>query len=169
MAYSRQLRYIEISRRNPISRILLGGSACNGGDVKITIRRAGNGKCAPKIKYNACCQAEEVPLCDTFVAEVSVLEIDDNGYAVFEWPAYLFEEKEGWYTGTITIGNSCSNCGEVPVRIGPRCNVVEVERIVVGPDMLCAVGCDDGCDNDVCPPKKPGIGSTTTIYIPPEI
>lgn len=159
-----QLRYVEISRRNPITRILVGGGLC-AGDITMEIRRSGSDKCAPKTKYNACCQIEEVPRCDVNVATVTALEIDDNGYAIFEWPTSLLSLKEGWYQGTIRSG--CSNCGEIPIRIGPRCNVLKVETDILGPDSLCEVGCDDDCPTDVCKTSTSGV--LTKVYIPDTI
>lgn len=163
---NRPLRYIEISRRNQVSRIFVGtGSHCarnsiGCGDVCIDIRRAGQYNCET-VKYNACCQPEPVPMCELNVAHVCALEIDDDGYAVFEWPDELLDLKEGWYEGYVMSG--CSNCGQVPVRIGPRCNVIEVETVISGPDSLCYVGCEDECKDEVCPPRTK---DSRKIYTP---
>lgn len=165
-----QLRYIEISRRNPVTRIFVGtGSSCSKsptcGDMCIDIERAGqkNSTCAPKVTYNACCQPEPVSQCETNVAHVCASQIDEEGYAVFEWPSSLLSLKEGWYTGTLVSG--CSICGEVPVRIGPRCNVLEVEKVVVGPDSACWVGCDETCVDEICA-HNTTTNTTTAVYVP---
>jgi hypothetical protein len=157
---SKQLRYVEISRRNPITRIFIGGgNKCNPyaicSDVCITIEMAGSKKCAPKPTYDSCgntCQ----PGCDTFVATICAEEIDANGYAVFHWPEYLMQQREGWYTGTVHSG--CHSCGEFPVRIGPRCNVIHVETIISGPDSACIISCDD----DMCQTSTPCTGGNNT-------
>ncbi len=165
---NRPLRYIEISRRNQVSRILVGtGSSClrnsiGCGDVCIDIRRAGQYNCNSPIKYNACCQPEPVPLCDLNVAHVCALEIDDDGYAVFEWPNELLNLKEGWYEAHVMSG--CSDCGVLPLRVGPRCNVIEVETVVNGPDSLCYVGCEDDCETEICPTNN--YNNTSKVYIP---
>jgi hypothetical protein len=160
------LRYIEVSRRNPITRILVGsGTSCCyspvSGDVCLNIERAGASNCTKKVKYNACCQAEPVPLCEKVAAHVCALEIDEDGYAVFEWPEELFDLQEGWYVGRVMTG--CNECGELPLRIGPRCNVIEVETVICGPDKLCEVGCPDECPDEICPTKTKGTGN---IYTP---
>ena len=171
MAQLRQskLRYIEVSRRNPVTRILVGtGSQCGYpvqrtcNDICIEIRRAGHGsKCPPETKYNACCQPEPVPFCDLNVMTVCSDDIDDEGFAIFVWPEELYHFKEGWYEGHVV--SDCHECGVLPLRIGPRCNVLEVEHVVAGPDSACWVGCDDDCNDDVCPPKR---NVNMNTYIP---
>lgn len=167
----RQPRYIEVSQRNPQTRILVGsGTACCHspvyGDVCIEIERAVSheykGFHKHKTQYNSCCQPECKPLCDKIAAHVCALEVDEEGYAVFEWPPELFNLEEGWYTGRIL--NGCSECGELPLRIGPRCNVIEVEHIVAGPDDKCWVGCPDECPDVVCPTASKKHGNN--IYTP---
>jgi hypothetical protein len=159
-----KLRYVEISRRNPMSRILVGaGNTCSStvvcGDVCITIERAGNKKCKPKIEYDHCGHACHVPSCPP-IAKVCALEIDDDGYAVFQWPTELFDMKEGWYTGVVTTG--CYVCGEFPVRIGPRCNVIKVETEIMGPDSACWVTCDDEpCVDEICQTPSSNTGKVT--------
>lgn len=176
----KQLRYVEISQRNPITRIRVGsGGGCNHGsvcdDVCIEIRRAGHENCHPEVSCpdNPCechtcsCNKCHSGSCDpcTFVANVCALEVDDAGYAVFEWPDYLKEQKEGWYEGYVMTGCSC--CGVFPVRIGPRCNVIEVETVISGPDSKCTVGCEEECRDGACHPKY-GSGSKVSgeIYVP---
>ena len=165
---SGKLRYVEISRRNPTTRILVGGgNSCSSykvcGEVCIIIERAGSKKCAPKTTYDDCGNTC-APQCETFVAQVCAEEIDADGYAVFRWPTELMSLKEGWYTGTVMIG--CGSCGEFPVRIGPRCNVIHVETEISGPDSGCIVTCDDDpCQTDVCPPKS--TGNSLPVYTPP--
>ena len=162
-----KLRYVEISRRNPITRILVGaGNACDYttpcGEVCITIERAGAKNCKPKVDYDACGNACHVSHCEP-IAIVCALEVDENGYAVFQWPTELLSFPEGWYIGTVT--NGCSKCGEFPVRIGPRCNVIKVETEISGPDSACWVTCDDEpCVTPVCP--TPRFGDQRTTYKP---
>lgn len=155
MAKHKKPRYIEISRRNRMSRIFVGvGYGCQKqsmtcGDICIDIRRAGQ-------YYNdhhsskSCgtCYDGPPPACEPQVAHVCALEIDDDGYAVFEWPIELLNLKEGWYDGVII--SDCQSCGIVPIRVGPRCNVIEVENIVSGPDCLSYVGCEDECVDTIC-------------------
>jgi hypothetical protein len=163
------LRYVEISNRNPVTRILVGqGNSCNPyaicGDVCITIERAGSKNCKPKPQYDDCGQAcYSAPQCAP-VAVVCALEVDDNGYAVFQWPRELMAMQEGWYTGTVM--NGCSKCGEFPVRIGPRCNVIKVETEIMGPDNACWVTCDDEtCSSPICPtPSNKPINVYTPAY-----
>lgn len=169
----KQLRYVEVSRRNPITRIRVGyGAGCGAGyicdDVCMIIKRAGQEKCHPVCNYpdNPCdcgCGKPKT-LCDTFVAKICALEIDDNGYAVFQWPTDLMEQKEGWYEGHLMTG--CSSCGVIPLRIGPRCNVIEVETEIFGPDNACAVGCEDSCSDGMCHPKYSGDDISGEIYVP---
>lgn len=167
MSYN--LRYIEISRRNQVSRIFVGtGATCSKnsircGDICIDIVRAGAYNCSAPIQYNACCQPQPEPLCDPIAAHVCAVEIDEEGYAVFEWPLELLDLKEGWYEGHIV--SNCNKCGTIPVRIGPRCNVIKVEEIVNGPDSLCVVGCDDNCADNICGPK-PSTASDKKVYVP---
>jgi hypothetical protein len=72
------------------------------------------------------------------------------------------QQKEGWYTGTVV--SECSVCGEFPVRIGPRCNVIKVETEIAGPDSACIVTCDDdACSTAICPPKS---ANTQEVYRP---
>lgn len=170
----KQLRYVEISRRNPVTRIKLGsGSSCNAGticgsdDVFILLSRAGSENCHPVCDYrdNPCsCNSYRTTCCMPF-AKVCALEIDDYGYAVFHWPKELMEMKQGWYEGEVYTG--CSFCGKFPVRIGPRCNVLEVETTIIGPDSLCAVGCnDDPCVDGPCHPKYTTHRDNNKIYVP---
>lgn len=146
-----RLRYIEISRRNPVTKVRVGGGNCS--DICIEIIRAGIEKCTPKCNYqdNPCGCNNTKTLCDPFVAKVCATEIDDDGFAIFEWPEKLYNLKEGWYEGIVM--NDCHVCGTLPLRIGPRCNVVEVEYMPIGPDNACAVGCDDDCRDTACHPK----------------
>lgn len=154
----RQPKYLEISQRNQVSRIFIGkGSTCSRkpidcNDVCIDIVRAGVYDCRdePQTCYRDCCgKTVHIPKCDPNVATVCAVEIDDDGWAVFEWPKNLLGLKQGWYQGFIR--SACSECGEIPIRIGPRCNVIEVETIVSGPDSACYVGCDeDVCGTDPC-------------------
>ena len=167
-----KLRYIEISRRNMMSKILVGsgGSSCNYsaipcGDYSINIRRAGKDKCKTKVQVDECGTCKPVPLCDQNVAIVKASEIDDNGYAVFVWPTALLNLKEGWYEGVIT--NGCFTCGIVPLRIGPRCNVLKVETDILGPDSACWIDCDDACPTDICPTTTST--KLTTVYVPDTI
>ena len=119
--------------------------------------------CAPKVEYDSCCQPIVKMPCETLVARVCAIDIDDNGFAVFEWPTALFGYPEGWYEGHVMTG--CNSCGVLPLRIGPRCNVVEVEFVTVGPDCADWVGCDDGkCVDEICPTNNKG--STKTVYVP---
>jgi hypothetical protein len=160
------LRYVEISHRNPITRILVGsGNSCNSyqpcGEVCIIIERAGSKNCKPKVEYDYCGQVCHTPTCPP-VAKVCALEVDHDGYAVFQWPDELKYFPEGWYTGTVV--NGCSKCGEFPVRIGPRCNVITVETEIMGPDNACWVTCDDKpCDTPICPTS---IENTKAVYKP---
>lgn len=163
----RQPRYLEISQRNMVSRIFIGkGSGCSGkgiscNDICIDIIRAGAYKCTHAHGLNSCaCHSQPIPICDPVAATVCAKEIDDDGWAVFEWPNSLLSLKEGWYEGK--INSSCSTCGEIPVRVGPRCNVIEVETIVSGPDSACFVGCDEDCGVDPCLDGKPGTVNQTT-------
>lgn len=170
----KKLRYVEISHRNPITRIRVGyGSGCGassicGEDVCIEIRRAGQENCHSECRIIdnpcGCGCGQPKPLCDTFVARVCALEVDDDGYAVFEWPEELKEICEGWYEGTVMTG--CFECGKVPIRVGPRCNVIEVETEISGPDSKCAVGCEDECRDTVCHPKYSGKQISGEIYVP---
>lgn len=155
----KQPRYIEISRRNPVTKIKVGyGTSCSPtlacDDICIEIVRSGskncNDSCCPP--DNPCgCNTKKSNCCDPFVAKVCAIEVDEDGFAVFEWPPKLFNFKEGWYEGNVTVG--CSNAGVLPIRIGPRANVLEVEMVVIGPDNACAVGCEDPCVDTVCHPK----------------
>lgn len=162
----KQLRYVEISKRNPVTRIFVGGgNTCNPystcSDFCIIIEREGSKKCSPKIEYDACGNACH-PQCDTFVAKVCAQEIDANGYAVFVWPNELKNIREGWYTGTVVSG--CNTCGVFPVRVGPRCNVIKVETHIMGPDSGCVVTCDDApCVTPICPT---GSSEQVTVYVP---
>lgn len=153
-----KLRYIEVSRRNPVTKLLMG-NVC--GEVCIEIKRAGHYDCEPKVEYNACCQPEPKPLCDLNVTKVCALEVNDDGYAIFEWPSELYSFKEGWYEGYVMVGCNC--CAILPLRIGPRCNVLEVETVVSGPDDKCWVGCDEDCEYDLCSTKET---SNLTTYVP---
>lgn len=157
---AKQLRYVEISARNPITKMMLSGTC---GDVCITIRRAGADSCTPPPTFDSCSNTCVKPRCELDVATVCALEVDDDGYTVFEWPKNLHNElREGWYTGIIM--NGCANCGEIPVRVGPRCNVVEVETEIFGPDSACWIGCDDDCPQEqICPTTSTG---TKTAYVP---
>jgi hypothetical protein len=163
---SKNLRYVEISKRNPVTRIFVGGgNSCNSyslcSDVCIVIEREGSKKCSPKIEYDQCGNACH-PVCDTFVAKVCAQEIDANGYAVFVWPKELMGIREGWYTGTVVSG--CNTCGVFPVRVGPRCNVIKVETHIMGPDSACVVTCDDDpCVTPICPTGTTG---TPNVYTP---
>lgn len=163
---NRQLRYIEISRRNQASRIFVGsGNICSAtsigcGEVCIDIVRKGSYNCK-KVEYDTCGNAIVSPLCPRDVATVCALEIDDDGFAVFEWPAELLSLNEGWYEGHVRVG--CDTCAVLPLRIGARCNVIEVETIISGPDSLCDAGCDPVCADEICPPQSTPSG---TIYIP---
>lgn len=173
---SRQLRYIEISRRNRTTRIFVGqGGGCDRmtvcGDVCIDIERAGkkdcNGCCTPSPCYDTSCgcatsKCQCRTCCEKSVAHVCATEIDSEGYAVFHWDSDLLNLKEGWYEGHVKTG--CDTCGILPVRIGPRCNVIEVETKVSGPDNLCWADCDDQCDYDVCSTSSKS--KTATIYVP---
>lgn len=148
------VRYIEVSRRNPFTKLFVGsGSGCSNlgpvcGDICIEIVRAGKEKCEPEQKYNACCKPEPRPICDRHVAHVCAKEIDKEGYAIFEWPEELYNFKEGWYNAIVKTG--CDECGVFPLRIGPRCNVISVETIISGPDNACWVDCEDECYRDPC-------------------
>lgn len=154
-----KLRYIEISLRNPVTRLMLGsGSSCDPiptcDDVCIEIRRAGKKDCGRD--YDPCTCHDTWDCCKPCdpceqVATVCALEIDEEGYTVFEWPTFLLDFKEGWYEGYVM--SNCQCCGVLPIRIGPRCNVLEVEHVVVGPDSACVVGCEDDCVDQICPPK----------------
>ena len=160
------LRYIEISRRNPVTRIMTG--SC--GDICIEIRRAGQENCFPVVDFcpdNPCQCGPKKTMCDTFVSRVCALEVDSDGYAIFEWPTNLMNITEGWYEGHL-ISNNCNCCGIVPVRIGPRCNVIEVETEIMGPDGKCWVGCEDECLDTICETKKitSSTGNGANIYIP---
>lgn len=165
-------RYIEISNRNRTSRIKLSGS-CACGDVEICIRRAGYDKCCPADRCQPdnpcscdCSKPKNSCGCDLDVATVEALEVDADGFTVFEWPDELLSLKEGWYEGHIQ--NGCNLCGVVPIRVGPRCNVIEVETVVSGPDVLCWVGCPNGCPNEdvcLCPSSK-SKSSGVTVYVP---
>jgi hypothetical protein len=163
---SKNLRYVEISKRNPVTRIFVGGgNSCNSyslcSDVCIVIEREGSKKCSPKIEYDQCGNACH-PVCDTFVAKVCAQEIDANGYAVFVWPKELMGIREGWYTGTVVSG--CHTCGIFPVRVGPRCNVIKVETHIMGPDSACVVTCDDDvCVTPICPTGK---AEAPNAYVP---
>lgn len=162
----KQLRYVEISHRNPRTRLFVGmGNQCfrtNTCDsFCIEIIRAGGQDCRAPVEYSACCQPQPKPMCDPHVATVCALEVDDDGYAVFEWPKALMELTEGWYIGIVK--SDCHVCGEFPVRIGPRCNVIEVETTVMGPDNACWVGCEDDCNDDICKPRTP---QAKTVYRP---
>jgi hypothetical protein len=171
MAKKKQLRYIEISQRNMMSRILVGSGAsnCNSGPVpceafSVTIRRAGSDKCTPQTNYDNCGNVILSANCDQNVAVVKAQEIDASGYAVFVWPATLLNLKEGWYEGHVS--NGCDSCGVFPLRIGPRCNVLKVETEILGPDSACWVGCDDACPpGEICPPKTSS-GTTFSVYVP---
>jgi hypothetical protein len=160
------LRYVEISRRNPITRIMVGaGNSCSPypvcGDVCIIIEKAGSKNCKPKQQYDSCGYTCHVPQCEP-VAKVCALEVDNDGYAIFQWPQALFSFQEGWYTGTVV--NECGTCGEFPVRIGPRCNVIEVETIISGPDSACWISCDDNsCNTPICPDNNQ---TEKTVYTP---
>lgn len=161
------LRYVEISRRNPITRLLVGhGTPCE--DVCIDITRAGakSTNCGSQCPPNNPCQCgSTLQACQT-VTTVCALEIDDDGYAVFEWPTSLLELKQGWYEGTVRTG--CSTCGVVPIRIGPRCNVLEVETKILGPDCLGPVACETGCQDEICPTKTAS-GKEVKVYVPDEV
>lgn len=181
---AKQLRYIEISNRNPITRILIGNRArCE--DVSIRIIRAGskdcgcNTVCAPDNPCTACgtsgskscggnCYTSFNPSsigCCTDVT-VQALEIDDDGYAVFQWPNSATSLPEGWYDGIVT--NGCDICGKLPVRVGARANVLKVETDILGPDHMCQETCTtDGCD-PICPTKT-DTGTTVQVYIPNEV
>lgn len=168
------LRYIEISRRNPVTKILVGsGTTCNPGsscgDICIEIRRAGQSNCNPMpsdCPDNPCCSPEPLLACPTFVARVCALDLDDRGYAIFEWPKELYDIKEGWYEGHLTSG--CFDCAVLPIRVGPRCNVIEVETEISGPDSKCWVGCEDECLEEICAtkPATSTVNQGKTIYIP---
>lgn len=167
----KQLRYIEVSRRNPVTKIRVGyGSRCGPGlaceDVCVEIRRAGADKCVSKCNYhdNPCGCTVPKPICDPFVARVCALEIDDEGFAIFEWPEKLFNLTEGWYEGHVMT--DCYTCGVLPLRVGPRCNVLEVETMPIGPDSACNVGCEDECRDTVCHPKYSADESGAENYIP---
>ena len=165
----KQLRYIEISHRNRMSRLFVGkGGGCSRvnicGDVCIDIKRAGQESCTPQIQYDSCCNPAPKPLCELNVAHVCATEIDEEGYAVFEWTEDLLELKQGWYEGHVKTG--CDTCVVIPLRVGPRCNVIEVETRISGPDNMCYVGCDDPCETDICPTNGGRSNQQTTIYIP---
>jgi hypothetical protein len=166
---NKPLRYIEISHRNRSTRIFVGqGNMCHRvnvcGDVCIDIKRAGKEICGPKVVYDSCCNPTPVPMCEAQVAHVCALEIDEEGYAVFEWGDELLKLKEGWYEGHVKTG--CDTCGIVPLRVGPRCNVLEVETEISGPDNACYVGCEDPCEKPICPVSGGIMGQSTTVHVP---
>lgn len=156
MARNKQPRYIEISSRNTVTRIFVGtssscGKSCSSpcSEICINIRRAGKSNCKEAEIYNSCCGYEPKPLCDRDVATVCAIEIDSEGYAVFEWPSHLLNLTQGWYEAEVV--SHCNVCAILPLRIGPRCNVIEVETTIAGPDNLCYVGCEDDCVDEICP------------------
>ena len=156
---NKQLRYIEISSRNTVSRIFVGSSSsCSKScanicdQICINIRRAGKSNCKEAQVYDSCCGYAPLPTCDRDVATVCAVEIDNEGYAVFEWPSELLSLTQGWYEAEVV--NHCNVCAVLPLRIGPRCNVIEVETTVAGPDDLCYVGCEDECEYTICGNKK---------------
>lgn len=169
--YKAQPRYLEASWRNRASRIFIGGdSKCKPvpicGDVCITVKRAGDSQCnsVPQPNDNLCGQKTVSP-CDLTVVTVCASEIDDSGYAIFEWPRELITAEEGWYEAHIEGG--CSSCGILPLRVGPRCNVIEVENIIAGPDCKDWVtGCDDGCEEETCPTSGSNSADVVHIYKP---
>lgn len=170
-------RYIEVSLRNPVSKILVGNNYSGGcsscgtsttncaSNVCIDIQRAGFDNCSLSNTFNTCCSQKIKPLCNSSIAHVCATEIDDNGYAIFVWPKELYNLKEGWYEGHV-ITNGCNECAVLPLRIGARCNVVKVEAEVFGPDCADWVSCDTGCKTlDPCESQQEN-NSGKTKYVP---